>query len=73
MPVIRASRRPRLNRDPSWDDEIEAFAGYILNDSPVLSGHSDDALRTMQLVAQDLLRRSRVACNPRRPDPTSHE
>ena len=40
----------RYNRDPSWDEEINAFADAILNDKPVLSGTSDDALRTMQLV-----------------------
>lgn len=40
----------RYNRDPSWDEEISAFASAILNDTPVLSGTSDDALRTMQLV-----------------------
>lgn len=38
------------NRDPSWDEEITAFADYILNDRPVQSGTSEDALRTMQLV-----------------------
>lgn len=40
----------RYNRDPSWDEEIAAFAGSILNDKPVQSGNSEDALRTMQLV-----------------------
>jgi predicted dehydrogenase len=40
----------RYNRDPSWDDEIAAFAGCILNHTPVESGTSEDALRTMQLV-----------------------
>lgn len=40
----------RYNRDPSWDDEIAAFAGCILNRTPVESGTSEDALRTMQLV-----------------------
>ena len=40
----------RYNRDPSWDEEIAAFAQAILRDTPVLSGTSDDALRTMQLV-----------------------
>jgi predicted dehydrogenase len=38
------------NRDPSWDNEIEAFADSILNDTPVQCGTSEDALRTMQLV-----------------------
>lgn len=40
----------RYNRDPSWDDEIAAFADCIINDKPVQSGTSRDALRTMQLV-----------------------
>lgn len=40
----------RYNRDPSWDEEISAFAQCILNDQPVHSGTSEDALRTMQLV-----------------------
>lgn len=40
----------RYNRDPSWSDEIKAFAEAIITDSPVLSGTSDDALKTMQLV-----------------------
>lgn len=40
----------RYNRDPSWDEEISNFARYILNDLPVQSGSSDDALKTMQLV-----------------------
>ena len=40
----------RYNHDPSWDDEISAFVLSIVNDRPVQSGTSDDALRTMQLV-----------------------
>jgi len=40
----------RYNRDPSWDEEITAFADSILNNKPILSGTSEDALRTMQLV-----------------------
>lgn len=40
----------RYNRDPSWNEEITAFADCILNDTPVQSGTSEDALRTMQLV-----------------------
>jgi predicted dehydrogenase len=40
------------NRDPSWDEEINAFANCIINDTPVLNGTSDDALKTMQLVFQ---------------------
>jgi predicted dehydrogenase len=40
----------RYNRDPSWDEEISAFAEAIRNDTPVQAGNSSDALRTMQLV-----------------------
>jgi predicted dehydrogenase len=40
----------RYNKDPSWDDEINAFADAILNKKEVQNGTSDDALRTMQLV-----------------------
>jgi predicted dehydrogenase len=40
----------RYNRDPSWDDEISAFAQCILDGTAVASGTSGDALRTMQLV-----------------------
>jgi predicted dehydrogenase len=40
----------RYNRDPSWDEEISHFADYIINDRPIQSGSSDDALRTMKLV-----------------------
>lgn len=40
----------RYNRDPSWAEEIAEFADAILNDTPVVNGSSDDALKTMQLV-----------------------
>ena len=40
----------RYNCDPSWDAEVTTFADCVLNDKPVPSGTSDDALRTMQLV-----------------------
>lgn len=40
----------KYNRDPSWDDEINAFANAILNNEPIPNGTSQDALRTMQLV-----------------------
>jgi predicted dehydrogenase len=40
------------NRDPSWDEEIAAFAAAILKDRPIESGTSEDALRTMKLVYQ---------------------
>lgn len=38
------------NTDRSWADEIEAFATAITNESPVASGSSAEALRTMHLV-----------------------
>lgn len=40
----------RYNRDPSWDEEINTFADCVLNEKPVLTSNSKDALRTMQLV-----------------------
>jgi predicted dehydrogenase len=40
----------RYNRDPSWYAEITEFSDCVLNDRPVQSGTSEDALRTMQLV-----------------------
>ncbi len=40
----------RYNYDPSWDEEIAAFAAAIRTGAPVQSGTSEDALRTMQLV-----------------------
>jgi predicted dehydrogenase len=40
----------RYNCDPSWDEEISAFARCILDETPVRSGTSEDALRTMRLV-----------------------
>jgi len=40
----------RYNKDNSWRDEIEEFAELILEDKPVTSGSSLDALRTMELV-----------------------
>ena len=40
----------RYNRDPSWDEEIIVFVNTILNKTPVQSGSSIDALKTMQLV-----------------------
>ena len=40
----------RYNSDPSWDEEIRAFADSILNDKPVKNGTSEDALKTMRLV-----------------------
>jgi predicted dehydrogenase len=40
----------RYNEDNSWRDEVYAFADAIVNDTPVESGSSEDALRTMELV-----------------------
>ena len=40
----------RYNYDPSWEDEINEFAESIVNDSPIVSGTSDDAFKTMELV-----------------------
>ena len=38
------------NNDPSWQKEIETFIGYIVDNSPVVEGSSEDSLKTMQLV-----------------------
>lgn len=40
----------RYNRDPSWHAEIEAFADCITQNKSIVSGSSDDALKTMKLV-----------------------
>ena len=40
----------RYNRDPSWDDEIAEFAKCIIQNDPVTSCSSNDALETMKLV-----------------------
>ena len=40
----------RYNHDPSWDDEVNEFAKAIVNDSPIVSGTSEDAFKTMELV-----------------------
>jgi predicted dehydrogenase len=40
----------RYNTDPSWASEISEFSNAILNDAPIISGSSQDALATMQLV-----------------------
>jgi predicted dehydrogenase len=40
----------RYNRDPSWDDEISAFARTVISGLPVEGGSMDDAFRTMALV-----------------------
>ncbi|KAA3633454.1 MAG: gfo/Idh/MocA family oxidoreductase [Proteobacteria bacterium] len=42
----------RYNRDPSWDEEMRVFADSVLNQKPIESGSSADALETMRLVYQ---------------------
>ncbi len=38
------------DHDPSWQDEVNEFAGAIADGSPITSGSSLDALHTMELV-----------------------
>ena len=40
----------RYNKDPSWYAEIKEFENCIVNELPVISGSSKDALQTMKLV-----------------------
>ena len=40
----------RYTVDPSWYQEVSEFADCILNDRPLNSGSSEDALKTIQLV-----------------------
>ena len=40
----------RYNKDPSWYEEIKEFARCILENKPVTSSTTDDALQTMKLV-----------------------
>ncbi len=40
----------RYNFDPSWDEEVLDFSNSILNNNPIISGSSNDALKTMELV-----------------------
>ena len=40
----------QYDRDPSWADEIAEFAAAVRDGKPIVSGSSDDALRTMHLV-----------------------
>jgi predicted dehydrogenase len=40
----------RYNHDPSWDEEVRAFAAAVIDGAPITSGTSDDALETMRLV-----------------------
>lgn len=43
-------QRTQYNKDPSWDEEVTSFVDSIVNNKPVASGSSDDALQTMKLV-----------------------
>lgn len=59
----------RYNHDPSWEEEINRFADCILNDRPVQSGSSLDALNTMKLVykiyhADPIWRKTYAIANP---------
>jgi predicted dehydrogenase len=40
----------RYDKDCSWADEISEFVDTVISDTPVRSGSSEDALRTMQTV-----------------------
>ena len=40
----------RYNYDPSWEDEVNEFAKAIVENSPIISGTSEDAYKTMELV-----------------------
>ncbi len=40
----------RYNHDPSWEDEVNEFAKSIVENTPVRSGTSEDAYKTMLLV-----------------------
>lgn len=40
----------RYNIDPSWDKELDSFYEWIVNDTPISHGTSNDALSTMKLV-----------------------
>lgn len=63
----------RYNNDPSWDAEIAAFADCILNNVPVQSGTSEDALRTMQLVYKIYYSDAAWRKAYKIPNPDSHE
>jgi predicted dehydrogenase len=68
----------RYNRDPSWDEEVAAFARYILDGTRVESGTSEEALRTMQLVfkiyyADPIWREAYEIPNPSVLDPDSRQ
>lgn len=40
----------RYNRDPSWNEEITAFANAIVDGTTLISGTAEDALNTMKMV-----------------------
>ncbi|MES2963267.1 MAG: Gfo/Idh/MocA family oxidoreductase [Bdellovibrionota bacterium] len=42
--------RTRFNEDPSWQREIDYFARAIVENTPIESGSSLDAFKTMELV-----------------------
>ena len=63
----------RYNRDPSWDDEVAAFAAHVINDTPVESGNSTDALQTMRLVFKIYYADSAWRQAYHIPDPDNHE
>jgi predicted dehydrogenase len=42
--------KTRYNTDPSWEGEINVFANAIVNNEPIVSGSSEEAFKTMQLV-----------------------
>ena len=43
-------RITRYSIDNSWKDEIDEFAGAIVDNKPILYGGAVDALKTMELV-----------------------
>ena len=44
------SKTIKFLNDNSWKDEIFEFADAVINNLPILSGTSNDALETMKLV-----------------------
>ena len=40
----------RYNYDSSWEDEVNEFSQAIINDVPIVSGTSNDAYKTMELL-----------------------
>ena len=62
----------RYTRDPSWDEEVAAFADSIVNDRAVQSGTSQDALKTMQLVYRIYFADERWRATYDIPNPDTH-